>query len=83
MLGKYAEVTYSEVLVQDLLPLLQPGRGLLPPFLQLYNIADVDECLLGNTTCSGDHTVCLNKPLTYECGCDRGYVLQNDRCVGK
>ena len=44
-------------------------------------LIDVDECATGNGGCS---QVCDNKPGSFECKCNAGYVLADDKktCKG-
>ena len=40
---------------------------------------DVDECAQPGL-CDAPHTVCMNLPGTYFCGCDHGFVEEASRC---
>lgn len=44
---------------------------------------DIDECLLEDNFC--DYGQCINKVGLYECECEFGYILVEDKksCVGK
>ena len=47
-----------------------------------YNfVLDIDECATGNGGCS---QICVNKPGSFECKCNAGYVLADDKktCKG-
>ena len=52
----------------------------LPTIFMLFFI-DIDECATDNGDCS---QVCVNKPGSYECKCNAGYVLADDMktCTG-
>lgn len=41
-----------------------------------FTVVDIDECK--NYKCGGR---CINLPGTYQCECDKGYRLEDDRCV--
>lgn len=41
---------------------------------------DVDECAGGTVTC-GAHAHCVNRPGSYDCGCDAGYMKEGGACV--
>ena len=46
-----------------------------------YYFLDVDECKVNNGAC--DH-ICVNKPGAFECKCNVGYELADDKkkCTG-
>ncbi|XP_052261669.1 uncharacterized protein LOC127865762 [Dreissena polymorpha] len=39
--------------------------------------ADVDECVLGNYSCTNLHEACVNLPGNYTCGCESGFSKNN------
>ena len=41
---------------------------------------DINECSVGNGGCD---QMCLNKAGTFECACNRGWIMQNGTCVGR
>ena len=49
---------------------------------QIWLLPDIDECVVDNGGCN---QICVNKPGSFECKCEPGYLLSDDgkTCVGK
>ena len=43
-------------------------------------IADIDECEEYGA-CPDNHMFCVNTPGTFQCACDKGYVMENGKCI--
>ena len=43
--------------------------------------ADIDEC--ASSAYCPDNSSCANQPGSFECFCDRGYIMQNGLCAGE
>ena len=60
--------------------ILQHARGKRPTYHLLSLFVDVNECASSNGGCD---QICTNKPGTYQCSCNQGYISSGKRCQGK